>query len=141
VLTKPVNRKNVERRKARIMARLEGRFYLKRTSNENLIGEFSHNIPNEAHKTYTESCDSIAAENRASDKSAGSHFIGKYYSTWQEGGTAQIAELTIERSTGNAKLLTLTWRRRPSGTGFRGQGMLCDDILIGDYQALPPSAT
>jgi hypothetical protein len=104
-----------------------GRFYLKQTSNGNLIGEWSNNTRAEI---FTESCDLREKESSALRKSANDRFLGVYYSTWQEGGQPCFANLTISPKTGNDKLFTLKWR---GIANFDGEGMLCDDILIGDY--------
>jgi hypothetical protein len=66
-----------------------GRFYFKKTSNGNLIGEWSNNKSDEKQRTSTESCDLKKGE----DKS----YIGLYRSTWQEDGTAHFADLTISK--------------------------------------------
>lgn len=102
---------------------LIGRFYLKRTGNGNLIGEFSNN--QSRNEIKTESADLI--------KSADGNYYGEYYSTWQENGESLFANLKISPKEGNNKLFTLNWSRNGEPV-FVGEGMLCDDILIGDYQ-------
>jgi hypothetical protein len=97
-----------------------GRFYLKKTSNGNLVGEFSND-----HDTRisTESCDLMG-------NAAG--YFGEYHSTWQENGQSHFAKLTI--SPNGPHLFALKWC---SGTSdiFVGDGMMCDEILIGNYQS------
>lgn len=97
--------------------RIAGRFYFKRTSNGNLIGEWSNN---DADRTFSESCD-LAEPNDNS-------FIGTYNSSWREGGEALAAKLKITKQRG--QLFSLEWR---GDADFDGEGMLCDDTLIGDY--------
>jgi hypothetical protein len=57
-----------------------------------------------------------------------------YFSTWQENGKPHFAELTISPKPTNSKVFSLFW----NGTvcDFEGEGMLCDDILIGDYHSV-----
>jgi hypothetical protein len=104
-----------------------GRFYFRRTSNGNLIGEFSNNksgvggLP----QTSTESCDL-----RGSDTG---DYLGEYYSTWQEQGKPQFADLKISHKNGTTRLFSLEWTRSGKPI-FKGEGMLCDNVLIGDYQ-------
>jgi hypothetical protein len=52
-------------------------------------------------------------------------------STWQENGNAFFATLTISRKSSRSHQYFLEWNSSPCN--FRGEGMLCDDILIGDY--------
>jgi len=98
-----------------------GRFYFKQTTNGNLIGEFSNN-----HSTgiSTESCE---LRERKGD------YLGDYESTWQENGKPILAQLTISPKPNG--LFILEWRKGPMCI-FKGEGMLCDDILIGDYHSV-----
>jgi hypothetical protein len=101
---------------------LLGRFYFKLTSNGNLVGEFSNNIYN---GIYTESADSI-------DSTHG--YLGKYKSTWQENRNPDYAILKISHKPNtNRKIFVLKWIRKGKPI-FKGEGMLCENILIGDYQ-------
>ncbi len=101
---------------------LIGRFYFKQTSNGNLIGEFSNN---KSPGIYTESSDSF--------KSTG-NYLGNYNSTWQEDGIPKFAILKIsQKPKTNNKIFTLKWSEEGTPI-FKGEGMLCDNILIGDYQ-------
>ena len=103
---------------------LIGRFYFKQTSNGNLIGEFSNNL---SVKASTESSDLIPIN------PANPPFIGFYHSTWQEDGkTASFAVLTISQKTASGGLFRLIWTNN-NVVIFRGEGMLCDNILTGDY--------
>ena len=100
-----------------------GRFYLKQTSNGNLIGEWSNN---DATRVFSESCDLIKSDD---DKD----YIGEYHSTWQEKTTPIFAKLTITNKPNSGGLFHLEWRGKNNSNNFDGEGMLCDDILIGDY--------
>ncbi len=103
---------------------LIGRFYFKLTSNGNLIGEFSNNFST-----------GISTESADSTNILG-NYLGVYNSTWQEDGNAHFANLTISQknATGNT-IFTLEWRENNNLT-FIGEGMLCDNILIGNYQSV-----
>lgn len=105
-----------------------GRFYFKQTSNGNLIGEFSNNV---GKKTFTESADIIEDDNEIFEDEAVDVFIGKYKSSWQEKGKPQFAELEISFKHEPA-IYQLEWKRDNKEI-FKGEGMLCDDILIGNY--------
>lgn len=102
---------------------IRGRFYFKRTSNGNIIGEFSNR---QGDVVSTESAD-------LTGHSTG--FVGSYNTTWQEVGKPHYATLTIAPCTRNPALFTVTWFRDRKMI-FDGEGMLCDDILIGDYHSV-----
>lgn len=103
---------------------LLGRFYFKKTSNGNLVGEFSNN---KSKSISTESADKIESFDS---------YIGTYNSTWQENGTMRFAKLYIsqKKDTGNT-IFTLEWKVDDKLI-FVGEGMFCDNILIGDYQGV-----
>jgi|ERR1035437_3763934 hypothetical protein len=99
-----------------------GRFYFKKSSNGNLIGEFSNN---KSSKISTES------SNLA--KGCSANYAGEYHSTWQENRRCLFADLDIsENPSSEGKLFTLNWCRDGKPI-FEGGGMLCEGILIGDY--------
>ena len=116
---------------------LIGRFYFKQTINGNLIGEFSNYESDEKQKISTESCDLREMESRDLRKSSKDNYVGMYLSTWQEGGTPHFADLTITTKPRNDRLFSLEWRDKRGTLIFEGEGMLCDDILIGDYHSNP----
>ena len=104
------------------MEELIGCFYFKQTNNGNLIGEFSNN---KNPGIYTESSDLIGSTG---------DYLGKYHSSWQEDGISQFADLAIsQKPKTNNKIFILKWSRKGIPI-FKGEGMLCDNILIGDYQ-------
>lgn len=110
------------------MPDLIGRFFFRKTDNGNLIGEFSNNLD---AGIYTESADRIKG---CEDKEcANCRYHGTYSSTWQENGVPFFADLTISKNTRNNKLFSLKWIVKNGSTNYTGEGMLCDDILIGDY--------
>jgi len=104
------------------MAKIAGRFYFKRTSNGNLVGEWSNNAESRA---FSESADL--------KESVDGQYLGVFDSTWLENQTPILARLTITRKQKSTSLFTLQWRGQ---SNFDGEGMLCDDILIGDYHSL-----
>ena len=107
-----------------------GRFYFKRTRNGNLVGEFSND---HSDRVSTESSDLLPGE---SGDNQGA-YNGSYHSTWQENGNSFFAHLNISPAVRSKCLFRLEWRDK-SANGkllFKGEGMLCDDILIGDYQS------
>jgi hypothetical protein len=101
------------------MAKINGRFYFKRTRNGNLIGEFSNDAGTDV---FSESADLITQDTGG--------YLGTYRSTWREKSTAFFAELTISPQ---GRLFRLEWH--DGVIKFKGEGMLCDDILVGDYQS------
>ena len=107
--------------------RTEGRFYFKKTTNGNLLGEFSNHAERDV---FTESSDLIAPA-----PGAKSDYEGKYASHWREGEEAFFAELSItKRSTA---LFRLKWFGRGDAGNFEGEAMLCDNMLVGDYNSVP----
>jgi len=104
---------------------LRGRFYFKRTTNGNLIGEFSND---KGDGVATESSDLQHVEKDSDGKDK----IFTYNSTWQEKGKAYFATLKV---TSKGQLFTLEWTGKQGAGNFKGEGMLCDEILIGDYQS------
>jgi hypothetical protein len=114
--------------------RLLGRFYFKSTINGNLIGEFSNN---QSDKISTESSD--LRKNPIEDSNLiaiTDNYIGDYFTTWQVDNIQHFAELKIRFriNTGN-QIYTLTWTEKGISI-YIGEGMLCDNILIGDYQSV-----
>ena len=114
------------------MPTIFGRFFFKLTDSKNLIGEFSNNF---SKRNWTESSDRIIP-NAADGK-----FDGDYFSTWHEENGGQhecvLAKLEIKQKPEN--IFSLIWWRVNNGVPetnpfFRGEGILCDGILIGDYQ-------
>jgi hypothetical protein len=101
---------------------IRGRFYFKRTSNRNLLGEFSNH---QSALIYTESADATVQSD---------DFVGSYRSTWQEAGTPLFADLVISRCPRNQNLFEVVWSRARTVI-FTGEGMLCDEVLIGDYHS------
>ena len=103
------------------MKKINGRFYFKQTSNGNLIGEWS----NYESEPATESSD-LQGEYQPTVQ-----FNGIYNSTWQENGVAVFKELQITKVGNKFKL---DWKDKgKTRPDFTGEGMLCDNILVGDY--------
>jgi len=100
-----------------------GRFYFKKTTNGNLIGEYSNHGMD---YNQTESADLIESKG---------HFVGKYITTWSDTNSPTSAELIIEHKPGsNERIFNLKWLKGMKEI-YIGQGFLCDDILIGDYNS------
>ncbi|HZM05014.1 MAG TPA: hypothetical protein VFC44_18590 [Candidatus Saccharimonadales bacterium] len=104
-----------------------GRFYFKRTTNGNLIGEFSND-----GGVVTESSDLVNGE---IDFHGKSDLPVTFNSTWQENGKPYFATLVVTRKGKLLDLFDLVWTGKYGAGNFKGKGMLCDDILIGDYQS------
>lgn len=103
------------------MPEIIGRFYLKQTTNRNLLGEFSNNKSGEI---FTESADLMPEE-------TGDNYVGKYCSTWREGTAAIFADLSISKS---GQLFKLKWETS-SNLKYEGEAMLCDNTLVGNYRS------
>jgi len=105
--------------------KIKGQFYFKQTINGNLVGEWS----NYETEPATESSDLQGVFDEKAP------FEGTYFSTWQEDGkTAEFYELKITKvkTPINSKKFDLEWNDNRTKK-FTGQAMLCDNILIGDY--------
>lgn len=113
------------------------RFFYKLTNNGSLFGDFSNNV---SADIVSESADRIKG---CEDKECNNcRYHGTYISTWRHDNKpeneAVIAELKIFRKTGKLgsdKLFSLEWHKlhKNNELFFKGEGMLCDDILIGNY--------
>ena len=102
-----------------------GRFYFRKTTEGNLIGEYSHR---DCIRSFAEA---------ASRTEKGSDWLGDYKTCWVEppGFRFNKAHLTISLKEGSASLYTLLWLpwRGRGEPLFRGEAMISDDLLIGDY--------
>jgi len=108
------------------MAKVRGRFYFKLTPSGNLLGEYSHSGIDQNRPE----CALRHSEERPQE------FVGRYSSCWVEpnGNEPVAATLTIASRT--PAIFTLTWKMagKDKFKGFRGEGMLCDGMLLGDYE-------
>jgi len=105
------------------MSNIIGRFYFKMTKTGNLIGEYSNGGMKEVK---TESADAIS-------KNQG--FVGTYHSTWAEGNKIDLTTLHINHKPDTTnKIYSLEWKDQSNTIIFWGEGMLVDDLLIGDYR-------
>jgi hypothetical protein len=102
------------------MAKVLGRFYFKKTTAGNLIGEYSN--------SGMMSVDSEAAN----VVDPGQGFLGTYRSTWLEDSSCKSADLIITQKHA-PNIFTIEWFKNGKVV-FWGEGMLVDDILIGDYR-------
>lgn len=104
------------------MVKIIGRFYFKMTKNGNLIGEYSN--------SGMSTIDSESANAKTNQHG----FIGKYESVWSEDDKSFLTLIEIEhRDETNQKLYSLKWKKNKK-TIFWGEGMIVDDMLIGDYR-------
>jgi len=105
------------------MNNLFGRFYFKKTTNGNLLGEFSNNF---SEGVSTESADKIEGSES---------YIGVYNTTWQEKGIIHFAKLYISQKKETQNLIfALEWKEKDALI-FVGEGMYCDNILVGNYKS------
>ena len=113
------------------MKKVSGRCYYKMTVNGNLLGEYSNY--EEGHGSARD----IYAESATRYEGNVHDWVGKYYSAWWEctcgkrilkGGILEITACSC-----NAKLFTITWTEENGSTFMWGEAMLCDDILVVDY--------
>ncbi len=120
----------------KIMKEPSGRFYLKLTDSKNLIGEFSNSNCN---GNYTESADLDPSQPPPDS----GKFSGYYYSTWHDdsdGHESVLAQLKIWQE--HKDIFSLEWRVADDSSEnsftlrFRGEGILCDGTLIGDYRSV-----
>lgn len=112
---------------------LTGTFYFKITPSGNLIGEYSHrNSP--SRRSYAEAATRISHD---------SGWVGKYKTTWCEGEGpdfhTESATLIISEPEGAVELFTVRWHKSAQPDAevmFNGEAMLCDGMLVGDYNDL-----
>lgn len=108
------------------MANIIGRFYFKMTKNGNLIGEYSNS-----------GMQSVDAE-LANSMSSHQGFVGDYNSVWEEDNRSYSATLHIKlKDPSNTKIFSLEWINKSGKPVHWGEGMMVDDILIGDYRNFP----
>jgi hypothetical protein len=103
------------------MSKILGQFYFKRSTNGNLLGEFTNN---ESEKITAESANLIGSS---------TNFTGTYKSTWQHEKEACFATLTIEFMNEQKTQYLLKWASN-DGFNYWGEGFLVDNILIGHYR-------
>lgn len=103
-----------------------GNFYFKLTDAGNLIGEY---LNDEIFDVRPES----AWRQPQTTKKC---FEGKYLSTWYEPKPSECvtAELVITRESNAVDVFKLVWQHSGKPI-FQGRAMLCDGVLIGNYQS------
>lgn len=112
-------------RKINIQDCLIGRFYLNKSKNGNLVGEFSNNRIN---FVSSESADIQENESKTD-------FIGIYNTTWQQEGKPFFCKLTINHKQNTSqRIYTLEWLDQNSNLIFIGEGFVFENTLIGDYR-------
>jgi len=101
-----------------------GQFYLKKTDNDNIVGEFSNNL---SDGIYSISGDLL--------EDGEGEFNGTYRVTWREKNEGIFTYLEISYLYDNNKLFKLIWKDNKKREIFEGEGMLCYDLLIGNYRS------
>lgn len=104
-----------------------GSFYLKKITNEKLLGEFTNN------KLFT-----VSSEKCRLIEAGDAPFIGKYNSEWCIDGKCYSAVLDIsfiEHAENKNVKYKLTWFM-DGWLMYEGEAILVDDMLMGHYVAL-----
>ena len=109
------------------LAKIIGAFYFKQLESGNLVGEYFNTGMLERG---TESAD-IDSNSRQPPHVP---LVGKYKSSWWD-KDADGAILEIKRFQTGFEIFELTWTNKNKKI-FEGIGMLCGDMLIGEYHQL-----
>lgn len=100
-----------------------GRFYFKLTAIGNLIGEYS-NLPSKG--IHPESARRVSGDSKS--------YVGSYDDCWLDDKDSEYAKLDISQNEDkNNSIFILVWKDNNDKIIFKGRGMLCDNILIGNY--------
>lgn len=126
-----------------------GQVYYKLTVNGNLQGEFTNNHTRSADveaprrvcpKMAREAGIPVREENEhifynafSPTRMPAANFIGVYRDVWTERMTPRDGWLKISAKEDCVNIYTLEWYDRSGEIAFAGEGMLCDNILIGHY--------
>ncbi len=110
------------------MCKIVGSFYLKKTDNGNLLGEFTNNA------LFT-----VTAENASLTEAGMQLYEGRYLSTWYEEGELCTAELVIDHLA-NAEYeglkYHLVWNDLNKGSIYEAEALLAEGMLVGHYLSL-----
>lgn len=110
------------------MPQFTGRFYFKLTSGGNLLGEYSNSL---SMHSSTEAADRVAEAPNPADRQL-SRFVADYISVWHESVSSFThSTLVIRPKSECSGIFTVNWT---GPAKFKGEAMLCDDVLIGDYR-------
>lgn len=105
--------------------KLIGVFWFKKTQNGNLVGELSN--------TNSAVISSKSVDTQMINSS--NDFKVKYTTTWQQNGEEFIAKLIIVWKQGATQnRYSLEWKDSNGNKTFVGEGIIIDNILIGDYR-------
>lgn len=110
------------------MSKIIGSFYLKKSGNGNLTGEFTNNT------LFTVSTESADLKEPGAEP-----FIGRYLSTWYENDVPFSAELVITPFAGkntNTKY-KLVWTDAEKGPIYEAEAFVAEGMLIGHFVSLP----
>ena len=101
------------------MSKIIGRFYFKIDINNNLVGVFSNNLHTINYSEFAQ-------------RLLGSGFTGEFNSTWTDDLGTFHAKLKINLKPHSLDIYTLQWSN--GLIQFFGEGIIIDNILIGDYR-------
>ncbi|GAA5120458.1 hypothetical protein JIN84_05625 [Luteolibacter yonseiensis] len=106
-----------------------GRFYFRLTSS-GIAGEYSHDASVRPLPEVGTRNDGVAAI----DGPFG--FVGDYHTTWRaSSGESVYAALRITEKEGCEGIFSLEWTAMDRKSRlYRGEGMLCGEVLVGDYR-------
>lgn len=110
------------------MAKIVGSFYLRKTDSGNLLGEFTNNV------RFT-----VSTENADLKEAGDVPYVGRYLSTWLEGGIPHTAELVIdhlENAETCGKHYKLVWTGEDNKPIYEAEALLAEDVLVGHYISL-----
>jgi hypothetical protein len=105
-------------------AKMHVAFYFEQLESGNLVGEY---VNVDMTERGTESAD-IVPESRLNPHVP---LVGKYKSSWWD-GDADGSLLEIKKHHTGFEIFELTWTNNNT-TIFEGIGMLCGDMLVGEY--------
>ncbi|OYQ32136.1 hypothetical protein CHU92_14790 [Flavobacterium cyanobacteriorum] len=111
------------------MSKIVGSFYLRKTEDGNLKGEFTNNT------LFTLSGEYAVPKDTGADP-----FVGRYLSSWSEKGEPHSAELVIEPIASNESCsdrYKLVWIDNAAGITYEAEAFVAEGMLIGHYVSLP----
>lgn len=112
------------------MTKITGRFFFKLTANGNLLGEYSNDL---SSRCVTEAANRIFSA-KEPERISRYDFEATYESVWRETlDRCVCSNLTISRKKGCTGIFSLEWKSPAGVHQFDGEGMLCDEILVGNY--------
>ena len=98
-------------------------FALKKTTNGNLVGEYTNNKTN----FLSVECAQVTSSEKKN------LFEGTYRTIWIEGEKSELATLKISLQNISGQKYDLTWKSNSDITLFKEQGFIIDEILLRTY--------